>query len=91
MASSKTKDRVIAATTRNVRFLEVNETRKGFMIQNTSTAVLFLRFGKSPASATNHSVRMPPNSYYEDPFEFTGAVYGVWDAVNGQAIVTEIP
>ncbi len=88
--SSAAKDRAVPASTSSVLLLTKNEARQGFTVMNTSTSVLFIRWNAAPTS-TLHTVRMPPNWYYEVPFHFTGSLYGIWESVNGQAIVTEVP
>jgi hypothetical protein len=64
---------------------------KGVTVYNASTANLFLKlWSGSGVNITNdYTIRMVPNSYYETPFGFTGAINGVWDAAGaGTANVT---
>jgi hypothetical protein len=56
---------------------------------NNSTANLFLALGPN-AATTNFTLKMATGSYYEVPFGYTGIITGVWDAVNGNAQVTEL-
>lgn len=68
-----------------------NANRKGLIIYNDSTQVLYLKFGAT-ASATSYTVQiasqatwvMPPNVIY------TGIIDGIWASANGNARVTEL-
>jgi hypothetical protein len=65
-------------------FLPADPTRLGFSIVNrSSTAMLYILLSAAgPISVTNFSVPLQPGAYYEDPFNYTGPVSGIWAAVN---------
>jgi hypothetical protein len=93
--SSTVNARVVPSSLSSVLLVATNEGRQGLNIMNNSTAVLYLRFD-GPAAATNPTVRVPSNFLYEAPLlaggkPFTGSVYGIWSALDGQAVVTELP
>lgn len=88
----------VASSATSVTILAGNPQRKGARIQNTSTAILYLRFGTGAATDTTaHNVQLAANTAYELPtFEangtshcYTGQITGIWAAENGQANVTE--
>lgn len=67
-----------------------NGKRQGLYIVNASTANLFLAVDNN-ASTTNYAFKLLPGGVYEmPPSYFTDRVSGIWDAVNGAALVTEI-
>ncbi len=75
----------------SVTVLALNASRKGAMVFNDSTAILYLKFGAT-ASTTSFTVQIPANGYYElpGPSIYTGVLDGIWSATNGNARVTEI-
>lgn len=65
--------------------------RLGATIYNESTANLFVLLGAGTVSATNYTIRIAPNEYYEVPSAFTGLkVDGIWSAANGFARITTV-
>lgn len=79
----------VASATSSTTLIAANGARKGLIIANTSTAVLYILFGGGTATATTaHSVQMAANTSYSIE-GFTGAVTGIWASVNGQANITE--
>lgn len=62
--------------------------RKGATIYNESTSVLYVKFG-SGATTASYALQMAPNTYYEVPFGYGGAMTGIWVTANGFARVTE--
>lgn len=82
----------VASSASSVTVLASNSSRKGAMIFNDSTQVLYLKFGAT-ASATSYTVQISAGAYYElpaSPYMFTGILDGIWAAANGNARVTEI-
>lgn len=83
----------IASTVTDTAIVSGNPARKGLMVVNSSTASLRLLFNGGVTSATNYSVIIGPNGYYELPLHkggvYTGVVKGNWTAANGFARVTE--
>jgi hypothetical protein len=70
--------------------LASNAARYGATIWNDSTADLYLLLANATASATNATVKLPADSYYELPFGYTGIVKGIWSTnASGSARVTE--
>ncbi len=89
-AATGTKANVVAAIT-STTILASNANRKGAIIYNDSTAILYLDLSGGTASATSYSVQIPANGYFEvpGPAIYTGLVTGIWVAANGNARVTE--
>ena len=82
----------VADSATSVTILASNANRLGATVSNDSSAVLYLLLGSTTASATNYTVRMAQNGYYEVPFGYTGQLTGIWasDPGDGAARVTEI-
>lgn len=74
-----------------VQLLASNANRKGMYVFNESTAVLYLAFAGS-ASASAYTVQVAANGFFEMPTSpiYTGAIFGIWSAANGNARVTEM-
>lgn len=90
LASSTATLTSVASGTSSVALLAANTNRRGGSIQNTSTAILYVRMDGGTATATTgHSVQMAANTYFEIPYGYTGAISGIWASANGQANVTE--
>jgi len=82
----------VSSSASSVTVLASNASRRGAMIFNDSTAVLYLKFGAT-ASTTSYTVQIPSNAYYELPansFLYNGILDGIWSAANGSARVTEV-
>lgn len=80
----------VAGATSSTALLASNGNRKGMMIFNDSTAILYLAFASS-ASTTAYTVQVAPGGFYEMPSPiYTGALYGIWSAANGNARITEL-
>lgn len=82
----------VASSATSVTILASNASRKGAMIYNDSTAVLYIKFGAT-ASATSYVVQIPSLGYYELPaaqYLYTGIIDGIWASANGNARVTEL-
>jgi len=80
----------VASAATSTSIIAANTARQGLSISNTDANVLYLLIGGGTASATNFSVQVAANGYFEMPYGFTGAVTGIW-AVDGSgaALVTE--
>ncbi|BBD60597.1 hypothetical protein NIES2109_33960 [Nostoc sp. HK-01] len=87
-SSTATSSTVTAATTSGT-IIAANSSRRGVTIWNNSTANLYIDFDSS-ASTTDFAVKIAAGGYYEMPFKYTGVISGVWDAVNGNALVREL-
>ncbi|NEU77391.1 hypothetical protein PI95_034210 [Hassallia byssoidea VB512170] len=78
----------VAASISSVSLLAANSARKGTTIWNNSTANLYVELGAT-ATTSAFTARVSAGGYYEVPFTYTGAISGIWDAVNGSALVRE--
>lgn len=81
----------VASATSSTQLLAANAARKGASFFNDSTATLYLALANS-ASLTAYTVQIPPNGFFEIPAipVYTGAVYGIWSAIAGNARITEM-
>lgn len=76
--------------TNSVTILASNTARYGGSVTNTDANALYLLLGGGTASATNYSVKLFTDDYFEVPYGFTGAITGIWAADgSGVALVTE--
>lgn len=88
VANSRTVTSVTAAVT-TTRLAAPNAGRRGLLVFNDSTAVLYLKYG-STASTSSFTVKILAGGYWEMPLPIDpGQIDGVWDAANGAARVTE--
>jgi len=78
----------VASATTSTPILAANAARRGATIRNASTTFLHLDMDTA-SSLTDYAVRLNPGAYYEVPYGFTGEITGIWNAVNGSALVRE--
>lgn len=76
-------------TTTAAVVLAANAARKGATVFNESGAVLYLALGTT-ASLTAYTVQIAIGAYYEVPFGYTGALWGITTAGTTVARVTEL-
>ena len=77
-------------TASSTTLLAANANRKGATIYNDSTVALYIKFGVT-ASATDFTVKLSPNNYYEVPNGYTGRIDGIWASdASGAARITEL-
>ena len=79
----------VASSATSVTLLSAAATRLGATFVNDSTQICYVKFGTT-ASATDYSVRMYPNDYFELPFNYTGRIDAIWASANGNMRVTEL-
>ena len=83
----------IAASITSGQLAASNVNRKGLSFQNdASSGTLYIRLGASAATAASggHKIALGPTGYYEVPFNYTGAVQGIWSAATGFVNVDEV-
>lgn len=78
----------VGASVSNVTLLTANPNRVGATIFNESASDLYIKLG-STASLTSYTVRLISEAYYETPFNYTGAIDGIWATATGNARITE--
>jgi len=90
-SSSSTANKTnISASITDVLLLSSNTNRKGGVILNDSTSVLYLSCGTSTASTTSFTLKVDPYGYVElRNGEYTGEIRGIWASATGAARVTE--
>lgn len=76
----------------NTAILAANEDRVGALIENQSSAILYLLLNSGTASvaAGGYSVSLSQNETFEVPAGYTGAINGIWASdAGGYANITE--
>lgn len=68
--------------------LASNTARRGFMIFNDSSAVVFVAFAAT-ASTTAFSVKLQPGAEYEPGIDYTGVISSIASAAVGACRITE--
>jgi len=79
----------IVSSNTEILIISENENRKGLIIYNESGYTLYIKFSNG-VSAYSFTVQIQPESTYEMNVLYTGNIYGVWDAIDGFAHVTEL-
>lgn len=81
----------VAGSASSVTILASNTSRKGALIYNDSTALLYLDLSGGTASTSSYSVQVPSQGFFEapGPAVYTGAITGIWASATGNARVTE--
>jgi len=93
--SSSATESSVNDTATSTTILASNSARKMALVENTSTADLYIRFSSSAATTSigGYSVIIPANGgYYELPVPiYTGQINGIWltDPNTGGASITE--
>lgn len=81
----------IASSSQNVTLLARNAQRKGAVINNTASTMLYVACTAAPAAAEAFTYCLPPRSSTDLPFGYTGPVNGLWadNPGDGWAVITE--
>lgn len=81
----------VAGSASSVTVLAANSNRKGAVIHNDSTAILYLKFGAT-ASTTSFTYKLNGGETFETamPVVYTGIIDGIWASATGAARVTEL-
>ena len=80
----------VASAVASTSILAANVGRIGATIMNTDANPLKVLLSTGTASATNFTVSIASNGYYEVPYGYSGPIFGIWDADGtGSALVTE--
>jgi hypothetical protein len=79
----------VAAATTSTTLIVSNANRVLATIYNDSSSIMYLAIGAT-ASATNFTIKIFPNSYFELPASTTSAISAIWNTAVGNARVTEL-
>jgi hypothetical protein len=79
----------VAGSASSVSLLASNANRLGATVYNDSTAALYVKLGTT-ASTTSYTFQIYANEYFEVPFQYTGAIDGIWTSATGNARITEL-
>jgi hypothetical protein len=81
----------VADATTSTLLLAPSRGRKGATIFNDSSAILRVGLGDAEVTATDFTIEMAADGYYELPFGFTGKVLGIWASdAGGSARITDL-
>jgi len=83
----------VVSAVANTLLKAANTSRKGLIITNDSTSILYVLLGAGTASATNYTFAIAAKGTVAADRTitgFTGIVQGFWPAANGNALVTEL-
>lgn len=81
----------VASSTSEQLLLQANANRRGYVIHNDGSQVLFIKFGTG-ASTSSFTYKVAAGGTLESPAHphYIGPMYCVWDTANGSARVTEL-
>ncbi len=80
----------VPSSVSSVTILAANAARRSVVITNDGTKVLKIAFAAT-ATATAFTYSIPANATLELPLNgYTGVISGIWNAVNGNARITEV-
>lgn len=79
----------VSGSASSVTLLAANSSRRGCSVANDSAATLYLRCSSSAASTASYTVKLVTDAYWESPFNYTGAITGIWASATGAARITE--
>ncbi len=80
----------VASSATSVTLLASNTARRGAIIHNDSTQILYIKYG-STASVTSYTYKLYPDDAWEMPAPvYTGIITGIWASANGNARTTEL-
>jgi hypothetical protein len=80
----------VSGSASSVSLLAANAARRGAIIYNDSTAILYVKFGTA-ASTTSYTYLLVAGATVEFPRPvYTGVVHGIWASATGAARVTEV-
>lgn len=79
----------VSVTNSNTSILASNSNRLGATFYNEGAAICYLKLG-STASITSYTIQIQVGGYYEIPFGYTGAIFGITSAGTATLRVTEI-
>jgi hypothetical protein len=89
-ATAATLTNVTSSTTSKT-IVAANANRRGLIVFNDSTSIMYLSYGTQTTSATAFSVKIAAGaSYLLDVPLYNGAMTGVWVTATGTARVTDI-
>lgn len=81
----------VTAAASDTSLLASNTSRRGATVYNDGSTTLYLALGTAAASTTSYTCQVAPGGYYETPFNFTGAIRGIWaGSPTGSARITEL-
>lgn len=92
VSSTATRSQVADSATSGT-LLAANTSRRGAIITNDSSAVLYVALGSGPATTTDYTTTIQPSGgTWTIPGGYTGIIVGIWasDPGDGGARVTEL-
>ena len=91
-STNHAKISTVSSSATSVAIVAAKQARRGGVIYNSSTAILYLRYGGGTGAITagNYTVAVAADGSHEILAGFKGAISGIWAAANGFANVTEL-
>lgn len=87
--SSNITSTTVASSTDSTVLLAANNHRIGAIIYNNSLSDLYIDLDGT-VSTDNFAFKLAAEGgYYQIPYGYVGIISGVWDSVNGSAMVRE--
>jgi hypothetical protein len=85
----------VASVNTPVLIVAANASRKAVTVLNRSNQPLYIKLGAYAAGATqaqaiaDSGIVIPASGFYEPAVNYTGAINGVWNNANGNAVINE--
>lgn len=79
----------VAGNASSVTLLGANTSRKGMVIHNDSSAILYVAFAAT-ATTSAFTYRLNPFDTLEPKVNYTGLITGIWVSATGNARITEL-
>ena len=90
MANTQVFVSKIDSSSTKIILLAENHLRKTALIYNNSTSNLYVKYGDD-VSISLFTLCLGAGDYYELPMPcYAGIITGIWDSIDGNAMVTEI-
>jgi hypothetical protein len=86
--SSASTVKTVQDSASSVTLAAANPNRRGVVITNTSSAILYVRMASGTASETMFTYRLPQNATQEVLFPYTGMITGMWASDNNDGVAT---
>lgn len=80
----------VAASTTSVVLLAANPNRKGVIIYNDSTSVLYIGYGSTAVSDSDFTVQTAAETHHNVFSGFVGEIRAMWVTAEGAARITEM-
>jgi len=89
-ANNSSSENIItdSLSTTATQILAANSNRKGLTVYNPLSSTVYLD-GTNAVSTSSYLIPLPPNYYYEFPYNYQGALWGILASGAGSVQVRE--